>query len=275
MKITEHDETKLTLMVNRLTGPFAIVEGILIVLCSMVGAIGLIFLSGRVANLILPENHTTTWYIICLFVVGFLGAIVMSIPLAFLDHATGHATGMIYTLNNKSGRLFIVTKIARWSVVKEYPLQDIIAAILQRNERDISLGLKLASGNLVSLESISASSTVMGSALARIAKSNSADANKQSLSDIAELVSKFLNIPLQIDLGSEVIIKYPQALSADARVIPLNCSRCGGQLPILHQGVSYITCEYCGTTMLIMWGNGEMSMNTNSNIFGKQKAEAA
>lgn len=258
-------------MVNRLTGPFAIALGIPIVLYSVVGAIGCFFLSARVAILISPENHSSPWLLIYWLIGLFLGVIVMSIPLELLDRFTG----TIYTLNKKSSHLSIVTKIARWSIVKEYPLQDIVATMLQRNERDVSLGLKLASGKLVSLESNLASSTVMGSALARIAKSNSAAANKQSLSDIAELVSKFLNLPLQIDLGSEVIIKYPQALSADARVIPLNCSRCGGQLPILHQGLGYIVCEYCGTTMLIMWGNGEMSMNTNSNIVGEQKAEAA
>ncbi len=39
--------------------------------------------------------------------------------------------------------------------------------------------------------------------------------------------------------------------SPKVEAVPLTCPRCGGRLSSLHQGLSQVTCEYCGTAILI------------------------
>jgi DNA-directed RNA polymerase subunit RPC12/RpoP len=70
-------------------------------------------------------------------------------------------------------------------------------------------------------------------------------------------VSEFTVVPLQVNLGLERIIKFPTTWPASARIEVVNCPQCGGQLPIVTQETSHVTCKYCGTNMLVMWGRRE------------------
>ena len=48
----------------------------------------------------------------------------------------------------------------------------------------------------------------------------------------------------------EIISETSPTLSTNAGTVALNCTNCGGQL-VPPQGSNHVTCEYCGTTILI------------------------
>jgi hypothetical protein len=181
-------------------------------------------------------------------------------------------------MDRASDCVTIIEKVMwRWWTVDEekYTFQDIQAVRLWKDhEGYVSFGLRPRSGKIVKLESTFPSTGIFTSALSKKVQTESVPAHTKSTSESAEVVSSFLNVPLQIDLGSEKIIKCPGALPTNAKAIPLSCSRCGGQLAPLHQGLSHVTCEYCGTTTLIIWENNDISMSTSNSIVGKQGTKA-
>ncbi len=143
-------------------------------------------------------------------------------------------------LDKRSGRATIVTSVAwqLWSPqAKTYPLQDIAAVIL----RGVTFELRLQSGSTI-----------------RIGSDQSGRANTAG---IAERVSAFLDVPLFIEFGSHRIVKYPYAASPDAGAIPVKCVSCGAPLPSVRPGVAQATCAYCGMTMLIEWGQKDVSLH--------------
>ena len=150
-------------------------------------------------------------------------------------------------MDRTSNCITIIEKVIwRWWTVntEKYTFQDIQAVRLWKdNEGNVSFGLQPQSGKIVELEAFLSSISIFTSALSKMVQTESVPTHTKSTSESAEVVSRFLNVPLQIDLGSEKIIKCSGTLPANAKAIPLNCSRCGGKLAPLHQGLSQVTCE--------------------------------
>jgi hypothetical protein len=146
------------------------------------------------------------------------------------------------TFDKRSGVATIVERPV-WRLwlprTRTYSLKDIAAFTLRQADTvEISLRIKLDSGKSVGL--------------------TSAPGSKADVSKIAELLSEFMEVPLQINLGLERMIKFPTTWPTDARIEAVNCPKCGGQLPVVTREMNHVTCEYCGTNMLITWGHREV-----------------
>lgn len=198
------------------------------------------------------EDNWQFCFLFAMITVGGASAITL---LSELAYSFAHPIKTC-VLDKTSECVTIIKKVIwRWWPAHEerHALQDIRAVTLWRDSpRNMSLGLRLKLNKTI-----------------EIAKAEFVHVGKQRVAETAELVSTFVSVPLEIDLGSEVVIKVPQALSSDARVIPVVCPRCGGQLPIIHQELSHTTCEYCGTNMLVEWEGGDISMSTINSVVSK------
>jgi hypothetical protein len=146
----------------------------------------------------------------------------------------------VFTKNTRS--ITIVTKPI-WMLWKlpnrHYLFQDLKAVVLSGNQTGIELKLAMKSKPVQNLGSKSY---------------DEKGDDETSLSEVAELLSSMMEIPLQINIGSEKIIKYP-INNENASVVPLNCTRCGGQLPLVTAGMQHVTCSYCNTSSVILWEN--------------------
>ncbi len=75
----------------------------------------------------------------------------------------------------------------------------------------------------------------------------------------AERISRFLRIPLRIELGDERITHIPWSANGTASLVSTPCASCGALLPPIQPGMKSIKCEHCGMNMIIQWQEDEFS----------------
>jgi hypothetical protein len=75
----------------------------------------------------------------------------------------------------------------------------------------------------------------------------------------AEKISKFLKIPLRVELDNERITHMPWVSDKEGVPFPTPCAKCGAPLPAIEPGMYNVKCSHCGMTMVITWSEGEIS----------------
>ena len=155
---------------------------------------------------------------------------------------------------DKNSRIITVVREVVWRLwypqAEEYSLNEVTTVTLGQTENKAFLGLSLKSTNRVRLRTEA------------IQKNN-------SLSEIAESVSQFLGVPLQLEIGGQQVVKYPRATIS---TYPMLCPVCAGQLPPIQEEMVQITCEYCGTTALLKWENDRIAIHpaSSTKLFGNR-----
>lgn len=124
--------------------------------------------------------------------------------------------------------------------VKQYSFTEIVSVKLHTSEHNAVLELGLKNSKTVNLGT---------------------ETGKGQMAKIAEEISHYLNVPLQIRVGLQLVDKYSREVF---QLKPLLCSRCGGQLPKISEGATQANCEYCDTSFLISWETNAVSVKTNS-----------
>ncbi|MEW6242182.1 MAG: hypothetical protein AB1564_15375 [Chloroflexota bacterium] len=75
----------------------------------------------------------------------------------------------------------------------------------------------------------------------------------------AEKISRFLKIPLRIQMEEEIITHIPWVSDKEGTPYPTPCTKCGAPLPTIEPGMMNIKCSHCGMTMVITWSQGGIS----------------
>jgi ribosomal protein S27E len=231
MRVLTQNETELTLCTGHKS--LLLVYGV----AGFLVAIGLVFLKAFVDQTLLASSlGMPDWGSILLMPV-FPGIFLFAGLLFLINYPAQKST-----FDKRSGVATIIERPV-WRLclprTRTYSLKDVTAITLRQADTvEISLRINLDSGKSVGL--------------------TSAPGSKANVSEIAELLSEFMEVPLQINLGLERMIKFPTTWPTNARIEAMNCPKCGGQLPVVTQEMNHVTCEYCGTNMLITWGRGEV-----------------
>jgi hypothetical protein len=71
--------------------------------------------------------------------------------------------------------------------------------------------------------------------------------------EVAEAISQFLEIPLHVQLDSEIIIQIPEKLRVDLQLLSTPCPSCGAPLPKIEQNSTSVRCSHCDMTSIIRW----------------------
>ena len=77
--------------------------------------------------------------------------------------------------------------------------------------------------------------------------------------ECAEQVSRFLRIPLKIQMENESITHMPWVSDREMTPFPTPCAKCGAPLPTIEPGMMNAKCSHCGMTMVISWSEGRIS----------------
>lgn len=84
----------------------------------------------------------------------------------------------------------------------------------------------------------------------------------------AEQVSKFLRIPLKINVEGETITHMPWVSDKESTLFPTPCAKCGAPLPHIEPGMYNVKCSHCGMTMVITWSEGKISYKALKEVPG-------
>jgi hypothetical protein len=229
MRIVERDESKLKLSTGHDD------------LKPVYGFAGFIFLIGLCLLALFLKGLFQEWD------AGFLraedwsrvaGAVFFSgmfLVLGFLMLAGNPAQECVF--DKRSGNLSIVSRPIWRLFLPEthtYSLREITEIVLYEGGlRELSAAIVLASGKRVLL--------------------TPAFKGKPAVAHAAQNLCEFLNIPMQINLGMERILKVPAGLSTAARLVPLTCAKCGGRLPAITREKDDVWCVSCGTNLRVVW----------------------
>ncbi|MCP4367316.1 MAG: hypothetical protein GY797_04255 [Deltaproteobacteria bacterium] len=134
-----------------------------------------------------------------------------------------------YSFDKVLKKLVVKTQIFHWSLNKEYSLESVKTVFLKSNNNGLNiLRLKTFMGKDISLNTC--------------------------IFELAEQVSQFLELPLQFKLGEEKVIRFPkQTTIREPGIFALNCSQCGGQLPVVKIQETHVICEFCQTASRLEW----------------------
>ena len=77
--------------------------------------------------------------------------------------------------------------------------------------------------------------------------------------DAAETISRFLKIPLRIEMDEQRITHMPWVSDKEGNPLPTPCAKCGAPLPLIEAGMKNIKCTHCGMTMVIEWNGDRLS----------------
>jgi hypothetical protein len=136
-----------------------------------------------------------------------------------------------YTIGKTTGYLTTETKTLwkKLAQTGQYPIHEIAVVVLnQDRQRRYSLALGLKSGDTAPLRS----------------------SRLDNLLKIAEQMNAFLRVPLVYTIPD---VKHPLRATATIVVLPIKCAGCNAPLPSIHQGTDSVTCDHCGTAMVVAW----------------------
>lgn len=124
--------------------------------------------------------------------------------------------------------------------VKQYPLNEVKSVKLQPSEQKAVLELGMENGKSINLGT---------------------ETGKGQIAKIAEEIAQYLSVPLQLQVGSQLVDKYSREAF---QIKPFLCSRCGGQLPKINESTTQVICKYCETSFSVNWETNAVSVQSDS-----------
>jgi hypothetical protein len=132
----------------------------------------------------------------------------------------------LYVFDKSLQRLTVHWWVGKKEYLRHYLLNEILAVCFNSTgDREYALNLEIRSGHTMHLFT----------------------GEERYVAGLADTLSDFLGIPLTYAIGGRRIGATPPMQLGTS----LNCAKCGGALRPPPPGSTHLTCDYCGTTVLL------------------------